>query len=185
MKLDEFVRLVRSEKPRSVSRAVPSGGLSGACSLGAPNSPVVVYRHVLGAPVSESELRATEDRLGLKIPADLVAMLRRFDGVHLWAGKSGRAYEGLAPISEWRLAREAMYGTVSGDDPPDNYIALSYHVDGAAFAVLDVSSGRYFLMDSAGPDESTPIGENVEGLLDWLWASRIEPQESHPVEEAL
>jgi hypothetical protein len=61
--------------------------------------------------------------------------------------------------------REAQLG--------DRYLALSYHADSAAFATLDVDSGRYFLVDSAGADESCPIGASVEALLDWLWRSRI------------
>ena len=55
----------------------------------------------------------------------------------------------------------------------DRYLALSYHTDGAAFVVLDTESGRYFLMDACGADESSPIGRSVEDLLDWLWDQRI------------
>jgi hypothetical protein len=58
----------------------------------------------------------------------------------------------------------------------DRYVALSYHQDGAAFIVLDVASGTYFLMDTAGPDATSPIATNVEELLDWLWQSRITPK---------
>ena len=52
-------------------------------------------------------------------------------------------------------------------------LALSYHADSAAFATLDADSGRYFLMDAAGADESCPIVESIDALLDWLWRSRI------------
>ena len=56
---------------------------------------------------------------------------------------------------------------------PDRYLALSYHADSAAFVVLDTESGRYFLMDACGADESSPIGRSVGELLDWLWDHRI------------
>jgi hypothetical protein len=111
------------------------------------------------------------------LPDDLVALLGRANGIHLWADlDTGRVYEGLAPLAEWRVARQRMWG--DDVDPallPDRYLALSYHSDGAAFVVLDVESGRYFLMDACGADESSPIGRNVGDLLDWLWAHRIEP----------
>ena len=49
-------------------------------------------------------------------------------------------------------------------------------VVGAAFVVLDVALRTYFLMDTAGPDATSPIATNVEGLLDWLWQSRVAPK---------
>jgi hypothetical protein len=132
--------------------------------------------HVFGRPVSSSELdrsRAAWSRH--RLPEDLVALLRRANGIHLWADlDEGRAYQGLAPLSEWRTASQKMWGDHA--DPAllaDRYLALSYHTDGAAFVVLDTESGRYFLMDACGADESSPIGRSVEDLLDWLWDQRI------------
>jgi hypothetical protein len=58
----------------------------------------------------------------------------------------------------------------------DRYVALSYHQDGSSFVVLDVESGRYFLMDAAGPDATSPIASNAGELLDWLWRTRIAPK---------
>jgi hypothetical protein len=96
-------------------------------------------------------------------------------GIHLWADlDKGRAYQGLAPLGEWRLARRKTWGEDA--DPAllaDRYLALSYHADSAAFVVLDTDSGRYFLMDACGADETSPIGWNVGELLDWLWDNRI------------
>jgi hypothetical protein len=54
----------------------------------------------------------------------------------------------------------------------DDYLAISYHTDGAAFIVLKTTTGEYFLMDSCGADESCPIGRHVNALLDWLWNHR-------------
>ena len=104
-----------------------------------------------------------------------MALLRRANGIHLWADlDEGTAYQGLAPLGEWRLARQKMWGDQA--DPTllaDRYLAISYHADGAAFVVLDTESGRYFLMDACGADESSPIGRSVGELLDWLWDHRI------------
>jgi hypothetical protein len=112
------------------------------------------------------------------LPADLRALVERVNGIHLWANvETGRSYVGLAPVEEWELARVKMYGAAG--DPgllDDRYVAISYHQDGASFVVLDVKSGGYFLMDTAGPDTTSPIAGNVEELLDWTWRSRIAPK---------
>jgi hypothetical protein len=132
--------------------------------------------HLLGAPASLEELarwRSSWPRH--RLPEDLVGLLRRANGIHLWADLGeGRSYEGLAPLAEWRLARNKMWGEDAAPDLlPDRYLALSYHADGAAFVVLDVDSGKYFLMDSCGADETSPIGDCAGHLLDWLWDHRI------------
>jgi hypothetical protein len=134
--------------------------------------------HLLGAPVSAEQLAQWQAAWpSHQLPDDLVALLRRANGIHRWADlDTGRAYEGLAPLADWRVARQRMWGDdVDRALLADRYLALSYHSDGATFVVLDVESGRYFLMDACGADESSPIGRNVGDLLDWLWAHRIEP----------
>ena len=132
--------------------------------------------HLFGPPVSSTEIeqwRATWPRH--RLPDDMVELLRRANGIHRWADlDEGRAYQGLAPLGEWRLARQMIWGDHA--DPTllaDRYLALSYHADGAAFVVLDTESGHYFLMDACGADESSPIGRTVGELLDWLWDHRI------------
>ncbi len=132
--------------------------------------------HVLGAPASPEELaRWDQDWPAHPLPTDLAELLRRANGIHLWADfNTGRSYEGLAPMHEWRLARHKMWGDDA--DPSllsDRYVALSYHADASAFAVLNFDSGRYFLMDSCGADETSPIGSGVDDLLEWLWEHRI------------
>jgi hypothetical protein len=114
----------------------------------------------------------------LILPDDLRRLVEQFDGIHPWANaETGRAYIGIAPIDEWELARIKMFGATSDLALLDaNYIAISYHADGNAFIVLDASAGRYFLMDSAGPDNSTQIGQTVGDVLDWLWVHRVLPE---------
>jgi hypothetical protein len=56
----------------------------------------------------------------------------------------------------------------------DRYLAITYHADGAAFVVLDVGGGGYYLMDSYGPDEKCRIGRSAEDLLEYLWSHRLQ-----------
>jgi hypothetical protein len=138
------------------------------------------YRHNLGMPATQDAIEAWQGRQpNHPLPQDLQALVRRFNGIHLWADtNTGRSYFGLAPIEEWELARIKMYGpTADRNLLDDRYVALSYDQGAEAFVVLDVASGTYFLMDTAGPDETSPIAKSAEELLDWLWKSRLLPKE--------
>lgn len=137
------------------------------------------YRHVLGSPASPSTIEAWQNqRPAHPLPADLRALVARINGVHLWADcETSRSYVGLAPIEEWEIARIKMYGPEANRSLlDDRYIALSYARNGDAFVVLDVASGRYYLMDVSGPGEASPIGSSAEDLLDWVWQNRVVPQ---------
>jgi hypothetical protein len=194
MTLDELIDNVAGEPPRTVTRptnTLAPGPVNGAkrqggmlltelfagASRGEPRT--VRHGHILGPPASSQALDEWQRRFPRHhLPADLKALVARVNGIHLWANlETGRTYEGLAPIEEWELARVKMYGK-DGDSTllDDRYVALSYHADAAAFIVLDADSGRYFLMDSSGPDETCPIGASADELLDWVWHHRIEPR---------
>ncbi len=195
MRIDELLKRVAGEPERTVTRTVwttppevlakaaTSGGMRMTDLLSAPGrrseQREVRYRHILGSPASQQSIDGWQGQHPLHIlPPDLRALVTHVNGIHLWAnGETGRSYTGLAPIEEWELARVKMYGP-SADQSllDDRYLALSYHQDGASFVVLDVRSGRYFLMDTAGPDSTSPIASNVEELLDWLWRTRISPK---------
>ncbi len=195
MQIEELLKHVGGEAERTVTRTVwttppevlakaaASGGMRMTDLLSAPGrrseQREVRYRHILGSPASEQVIDAWQtERPSHPLPADLRALVKRVNGIHLWANvETGRSYAGLAPIEEWDLARVKMYGPTSERSLLDNrYVAISYHQDGASFVVLDVTSGRYFLMDVAGPDATSPIASNVGELLDWLWESRISPK---------
>ncbi|CAN5341139.1 hypothetical protein BH09MYX1_BH09MYX1_62170 [soil metagenome] len=195
MKVDDFISRVAGEPERTVTRTVwttppevlaqaaKPGGLRMTDFLSASGRRAeqrdVRYRHILGSPAPQQAIDAWENqRPSHRLPGDLQALVSRIDGIHLWANvETGRSYAGLAPIEEWELARVKMYGP-SADRSllDDRYVALSYHQDGVSFVVLDVESGRYFLMDAAGPDTTSPIASNAGELLDWLWRSRIAPK---------
>ncbi|AKV00498.1 hypothetical protein AKJ09_07161 [Labilithrix luteola] len=194
MDIDAFVENVASEPerrlrhtvwctpPDELAKAARPGGLRLTDLLAAPGRHAeereVTYRHILGSPANVRVIDAWEQRYPSHVlPTDLRQLLMRMNGIHLWANaESGRAYAGIAPIEEWDLARTVMYGAEA--DPglvADRFVAISYHRDGASFVVLDVESGRYFLMDTAGPDTSTPVATSGAALLDWVWRNRIAP----------
>jgi hypothetical protein len=195
--IDDFIARVASEPERTVERPIwnlpaaalakarEPGGMKLETLLASPGRTASVrtfrYRHMLGAPATFEALEAWRLRYPeWRLPDDLVALVRRINGIHLWANvETGRAYQGIAPIEEWEAARLRLYGPTAGHDLlDDRYIAVSYHQDDAAFVILDAGSGTYFLMDAAGPDLTSPIARNVAELLDWLWRSRLEPQQT-------
>lgn len=139
----------------------------------------VRYGHVLGSPASLEAIHAWgTQHPSHPLPADLEALVARVNGIHLWANlETGRSYEGIAPIEEWDLARVKMFGAKAPQSLlDDRYLAISYHSDGGAFIVLDVDSGKYYLMDPAGPNETVPFGSSVEELLDWCRENRRAPR---------
>ena len=131
---------------------------------------------MLGPPLTANVLSEWQRRWPRHaLPPVLASLLLRVDGIHLWADLgTGRAYEGLAPLAEWDLARVKMWGPSADPDLlSEQYLALTYHSDGAAFVVLDVDGGGYYLMDSCGADESCPVGRSADDLLDYLWSHRL------------
>jgi hypothetical protein len=193
MQTEDFIERVRTEGERVVSR--PAKSAATAARAGQPGGIMLAdllaqhgpgagrrdvhYRHILGPPASEARIGTWQQRTpNQRLPDDLVALIRTMNGIHLWAdGDSGRAYTGLAPNEEGEPARTKFFGPDADQTlHHDRYIAISYHQDAAAFNVLDVDSGTYFLMDSAGPDTTTPIATNADELLDWLWQKRIAPK---------
>ena len=195
MEIEQLLKYVATEPERTVSRTVwttpaevlakvaAPGGMRMTDLLSAPGRRAEVrdvrYRHILGSPASQQVIDAWQDQHPFHLlPADLRALVACINGIHLWANvETGRSYTGLAPIEEWDLARVKMYGS-SADRSllNDRYLAISYHQEGASFLVLDVESGRYFLMDVAGPDTTSPIANDAGELLDWLWTTRIAPK---------
>jgi hypothetical protein len=193
MHIDEFVSVVAGESERIVTRSVRRasaqtlaaasrpGGMSLKDLMSAPakrEQKTFRFGHVLGAAASPQAVEAwCRHWPSHPLPADLVALVRRMNGIHLWANlETGRSYMGLAPIEEWDLARNKMYGASAERGLlDDRYVALTYHEDGASFLVLDVVLGAYYLMDVSGPDDSTRIANNVGDLLEWLWKHRVPP----------
>ncbi len=136
--------------------------------------------HVVGPPATEYEIDWwRRQRPHHEMPADLLDLVRRANGIHLWAeldaSRSGRSYQGLAPIAKWdlwhawvkappaevaRLARSHL--TVTYEDEQDK----------TDFVALNTESGDYFLMDRRGRRDKHRIGRSAADLLDWLWERR-------------
>lgn len=140
----------------------------------------VTYRHILGGSGVRNPKALPFS--GRALPPDVCGLLHDVNGIHLWANAAtGRSYQGLAPVEEWRGAREQFSPAPPWMD--DRFVVISYHRDGAAYVVLDLESGTFFLMDSAGPDTTSPIASTVGELLAWIWKARL-PPEGVPVDPA-
>lgn len=194
MRIEEFLRKVASEPERTVTHSVwttptevlakmaKQGGMLLTDFLSVPGrrkeQRKYNYCHVLGPPASPSTIEAWQKQRPFHpLPADLLALVARINGIHLWADReTARSYIGFAPIEEWEIARIKMYGSEADRSLlDDRYIALSYALNGDAFIVVDATSGRYYLMDVSGPNEACPIGRSSEDLLDWFWENRFVP----------
>jgi hypothetical protein len=185
---EEFLARVRSEtnlnlevpgstpSPELLDEIHRPGGMTLQAFLNDPRQTPTVHRyrigHILGPPVTDETLQRWQQRWSeYTLPSDLLSLLKQINGIHLDADlDTGRAYQGLAPMEDWGPARVAMYGEgANAELLDDRYVALSYHQDGSAYVVLDTQTGGYFLMDTAGPDLTSPIGTSAEDLLEWLW----------------
>jgi hypothetical protein len=195
MEVEEFIRVVATEPGRVVKRTVfipeaemvskasRPGGLNLADLLSTRGRRTeqrdLRYEHVLGPPAAADAIEAWQRQHSVpSLPPDLCELMLRMNGIHLWARSDmGRAYVGLAPIEEWELARTKIFGRMAEESLlDDRYVAITYHGDGASYVAVDVKSGRYYLMDAAGPDTSAPIANSAGELLDWLWQRRIPPE---------
>ncbi len=196
MQIDDFMSRAAGEPGRTVTRTVwttPTEVLAKAAASGSMRMTDLLsvavpgrraeqrdvrYRHIIGPPASPQAIDAWQSQHPLQVlPPDLRALVMRMNGIHLWANvETGRSCTGLAPIEDWDLARIKMYGPSADRNLlDDRYLALSYHQDGAAYVVLDVELGTYFLMDTAGPDKTSPIAHDAGELIEWLWCTRIAP----------
>jgi hypothetical protein len=178
MTFDDFVQLVAAERPRraverrgAAAPIVPGMKLTDFLARPITSSREVEYRHILGDGATDMTIRAWEAKHGYVLPADLKELVRRADGIHLWANpETGRGYTGVSPIADWAPANETLGASVDA-----RFVRLTYHADGAGYAVLDTTSGSYYLMDAAGPDTSCPIADSAAGFLDWVWRDRVGP----------
>jgi hypothetical protein len=189
MQLDDFLQRLRSQPerivrgsglritPEALAKAHQPGGirLSEILAKPAVAPPELHFRHVVAPPATEEAIAAWESKWPYQaVPAELLALVRAANGIHFWANaQTGDRYTGLAPIEEWEIAGTKMYGTGSANALLDGrYVAISYDVNGESFVVVDVLSGKYYSLETSGPDTSAPIADNLEELLGWLWKYR-------------
>ncbi len=189
MQIDELIRIAATEPNREVTIDVhvrSPATLAAIQKTGIPllelsKLPAQIERktfrfgHILGPPALPSTLEDLVRRTPLSFPSDLMSLVARVNGIHLWAELDrGRSYTGLAPIEEWDVGGVVLFS----DALDDRHVALTYHDDGAAAIVLELTTGIYYLMDAAAPDHSCPIGKSSGDLLDYLWSHRIPPREA-------
>jgi hypothetical protein len=189
MTLEELLALIAAEPPRSEVRevSVPNAELLADAAKGMLVSDFVAdprgtresrtFRtgHILGPPATPHEIETWQQSLHCTLPDDLRELLLRANGIHLWADlETGRAYEGLAPLQEWRLVDDGLQRIAPSQTfTGKRYVLITYHTDGSSYVALDPNSSRYYLMDACGADESCPLGNHVSALLDWLWGNRV------------
>lgn len=127
--------------------------------------------HLVGPGLRLSDIRMWQENWpSHPLPKDMVELLRRANGIHLWADIEGpgRSYEGILPLEEWRDVNQTSWADIVFQSRPDGHLGMSYHADGNAYLALDTRASRYLYCDLY---ETKPenIGSNVSELLDWWW----------------
>lgn len=130
------------------------------------------FGHLVGGGLQVSDIQAWQEIWpSHPLPGDLVELIARANGIHLWAdidGSSDRSYEGILPLAEWRDVNQTSWAEIFFESPPDGHLAMSYHADGNAYLALDTRGPRYLYCDlyEAKPEN---IGSSVNELLDGWW----------------
>lgn len=127
--------------------------------------------HLVGPRLRLSDIQAWQENWrSHRLPTDMAELLTRANGIHLWADieGTGRSYEGILPLEEWRDVNETSWAEIVFQSRPDGHLAISYHADGDAYLALDTRGPRYLYCDLY---ETKPeiIGSTVSELLDWWW----------------
>lgn len=128
--------------------------------------------HLVGPGLSLSYIQAWQKNWpSHPLPTDMVELLTQANGVHLWAdidGKSGRSYEGILPLEEWRDVNQMSWAEIVFPSRADGHLAMSYHTDGNAYLALDTRGPTYRYCDLY-ETEPENLGSTVSELLDWWW----------------
>jgi len=127
--------------------------------------------HLVGPGLAPADIDAWQSHSPQhQLPADVVDLLTRVNGIHLWADlDAGRAYIGILPLQDWQDATQwfwrSMYTSTF-----EGQLVISYHGNNDEFLILDTCGPRYLWYDlgnfGAPPKQ---IATTVEGLLDWWW----------------
>ena len=177
---ERLLELVRAQSPITVTHevSIPGPELRALIARGGPLMPMLVHpdrryelknrtsAHLVGPGLSAETIAEWQSRHpSTPLPADLVALLRQIDGIHLWADlDTGRGWSGIRPLAEWKVAEaNAKFGI------PPNTLVLSYHDNGADDVHLDATNGIYTWYDHLSFSDSERIGSTVSALLDYVW----------------
>ncbi len=133
----------------------------------------VPWLHTLGTPAVPGDFDAwTRAYTGYALPADLLALFRRTNGLALrnmrFGGEIvGTAFEVLT-IAEVAPLDEAMG---AGNGPrlaPRQWFAVGRASDGAFYVAFDLKSGEYRAVSPIEPDEAEVIGQSCADYLSFL-----------------
>jgi hypothetical protein len=143
------------------------------------------YGHVVGPGLAPAEVEAWQCKWrDARLPADVVHLLTRVNGIHLWAELDrSRAYFGILPLIEWQAVIHSDLAESYGL-PPEGHFMISYHDNGDYFLILDAHNSRYLWWDvqnfGVHPKQ---VATTVEELLDWWWnhAAELDPRREKAV----
>jgi len=191
----EFIRRARSQSEVVVDRvvSVPGAELTALLRSGRPLRVSELSAHpdqrrevrrfrygsILGAGASDAAIAEWQTQHPeVTISWDVVDLLRRVDGIHLWADlHTGRAYFGVLPLMEWCQVNEHE-GAELFREIPRSTVVVSYNDNGDYYLLLDAAQNRFTWFDPQSPDDSTPAGDSIEQFLDWWWehAQELDPR---------
>ncbi len=130
--------------------------------------------HRLMPPLSRKDLGLWQaNHPDVSLPDEQIDFYRISNGARFWVDTDPSGYLSLSPLEDLMTARQRIWlgdGGLRPDDVPlPHWLAISDHVDGADFIVLDTDASVYYQMDSCGADLSCPIGPSFEDVLDHVW----------------
>lgn len=192
MNVDDFLALVASEEQFSEERVVKVRGPALEAELARrggmpllefmahsdlhPERRTLRWGHLVGPGVDSTRIAAWRvGNPGRHLPDDLRALLGRVDGIHLWADlDEGRAYSGIAPLTDWIEAGAAQWNGFFAEEHARSLV-ISYHANSDDFVLLEPDVSVYRLVD---PQDFGELGDvvarSVNELLDWLWTRHFE-----------
>lgn len=128
------------------------------------------YGHLLGPGASRASIEEWQTRNpSARIHPDVVELLTRVDGIHLWADLDrARAYFGIRPLSEWTEVALSEWHFLF-DEPMPGALVISYHDNGDAFLVLDTHENCFTWYDPQDFRDTRTAKISIGELLDWWW----------------
>lgn len=137
------------------------------------------YGHLLGPGASRASIDEWQTRNpSARIHPDVVELLARVDGIHLWADLNRtRAYFGIRPLSEWTEVALSEWCTLFDELTP-GALVISYHNNGDYFLVLDTRENSFTWYDPQNFRDTRTVKHSVGELLDWWWelSQQLDPR---------
>jgi hypothetical protein len=138
--------------------------------------------HRLEPALSDRELLLWEKaHPGMTIPEDLVALFRRSNGfsIHLDSESPVGANFRLLSLNEFQYAARFLYldNASCDEDIPETWLGVGEDVSTAHLLLFDCLKGEYLEADLECAFEAKVIARGVEGMLEWVTACFVSPDE--------